>query len=145
MFGVNIRSVSDNLNILNDHFNDFVLFMHFTLFSFYFFFLVSPPTFRMDICRWSVLGPNESISFRWVIIVMVYMATIILCLTSDSFDERFYGITNNMNTNYSTMIATREMVTICTFTLSQFSRVVLHILNSYFFFYSYYDRKIAAF
>lgn len=64
---------------------------------------------RMDICRWTVLNANESISFRWIIIIMIYMATIILCLSSESIDERFYIITN-VNTNDST--TTKEMVRI---------------------------------
>lgn len=65
----------------------------------------------MDICRWTVLNANESISFRWIIIVMIYMATIILCLSSETFDERFYVVANNdnVNTNDSTT-STKEMV-----------------------------------
>ncbi|XP_055321008.1 uncharacterized protein LOC129577630 [Sitodiplosis mosellana] len=59
---------------------------------------------RMDICRCTVLNANESISFRWIIVVMIYMATIILCLSSESFDERFYILSNNVNnTSTSTM------------------------------------------
>lgn len=64
----------------------------------------------MDICRWNVLSANESISFRWIIIVMIYMATIILCLTSESFDERFHVLTNHINSNQSATMAIRQMV-----------------------------------
>lgn len=63
----------------------------------------------MDISRWTVLNVNESISFRWIIVVMIYAATIILCLSSESFDERFYLEANNVNTNESSTVA-KEMV-----------------------------------
>lgn len=66
---------------------------------------------RMDICRCTVLNANESISFRWIIVVMIYMATIILCLSSESFDERFYILSNNVNTN-NTSTSSIEMVRI---------------------------------
>lgn len=65
---------------------------------------------RMDICRWNVISANESISFRWIIIVMIYMATIILCLTSESFDERLHVLTNHINSNQSATMAIRQMV-----------------------------------
>lgn len=65
----------------------------------------------MDICRWTVLSANESISFRWIIIIMIYMATIILCLSSESFDERFYIIAKSVNTNDSTTL-TQELVSL---------------------------------
>lgn len=61
---------------------------------------------RMDICRWTVLNANESISFRWIIVVMIYVATIILCLSSETFDERFYVVANNDNVNTN---STKEM------------------------------------
>lgn len=48
--------------------------------------------FSMDICRWNA---SETISFRWIIVVMIYMATIVLCLSSDSFDERTHLIPNS--------------------------------------------------
>lgn len=68
----------------------------------------------MDICRWNVISVNESISFRWIIIVMIYMATIILCLTSESFDERYHVIANHINTNSNSTTADtiRQMVRI---------------------------------
>lgn len=65
----------------------------------------------MDICRCTVLNANESISFRWIIVVMIYMATIILCLSSESFDERFYIVSNNVNTN-NTSTSSMDMVRI---------------------------------
>lgn len=65
----------------------------------------------MDICRWTVLNANESISFRWIIVVMIYMATIILCLSSETFDERFYVVANNDNVNTNdSSTSTKEMV-----------------------------------
>ncbi|XP_031629812.1 uncharacterized protein LOC116344999 isoform X2 [Contarinia nasturtii] len=63
---------------------------------------------RMDICRCTVLSANESISFRWIIVVMIYMATIILCLSSESFDKRFYVLSNENTNNTST--STMDMV-----------------------------------
>lgn len=73
---------------------------------------------RMDISRWTALNANESISFRWIIVIMIYMATIILCLSSESFDERFYVVANNLNTNDS-VTSTKEMVSESTTTLIQ--------------------------
>lgn len=55
----------------------------------------------MDICRWTVLNANETISFRWIIIVMIYLATIILCLSSEPFDERLYVTTDKRLRNDS--------------------------------------------
>ncbi|XP_064544874.1 uncharacterized protein LOC135432911 [Drosophila montana] len=52
---------------------------------------------RMDICRWSFSNASELISFRWLIITMLYIATIILTICSDSIDEKLYLINNNAN------------------------------------------------
>lgn len=65
----------------------------------------------MDICRCIMLNSNESISFRWIIVVMIYMATIMLCLSSESFDERCYVYSNNVKMNNSS-ISPMEMVRI---------------------------------
>lgn len=62
----------------------------------------------MDICRWNVLNANETISFRWIIVVMIYMATIILCLSSDSLDERTSLVINTQSNSSS--IGVNEMV-----------------------------------
>ncbi|XP_011204954.2 ras guanine nucleotide exchange factor glfB [Bactrocera dorsalis] len=51
---------------------------------------------RMDICRWDFSNATEFISFRWLIIAMIYIATIILTICSDSIDERLY-YNNNAN------------------------------------------------
>lgn len=51
----------------------------------------------MDICRWSFSNASELISFRWLIITMLYFATIILTICSDSIDEKLYLINNNAN------------------------------------------------
>ncbi|XP_011177496.2 ras guanine nucleotide exchange factor glfB [Zeugodacus cucurbitae] len=51
---------------------------------------------RMDICRWDFSNATEFVSFRWLIIAMIYIATIILTLCSNSIDERLY-YTNNTN------------------------------------------------
>eukprot|EP00099_Drosophila_melanogaster_P021858 NP_649174.1 uncharacterized protein Dmel_CG14186 [Drosophila melanogaster] len=52
---------------------------------------------RMDICRWSFSNASELISFRWLIITMIYVATIILAICSDSIDEKLYLFNNNAN------------------------------------------------
>ncbi|KAH8419524.1 hypothetical protein KR222_004072 [Zaprionus bogoriensis] len=52
---------------------------------------------RMDICRWSFSNASELISFRWLIITMIYIATIILTICSDSIDEKMYLFNNNAN------------------------------------------------
>ncbi|XP_032598988.1 uncharacterized protein LOC6556658 [Drosophila grimshawi] len=52
---------------------------------------------RMDICRWSFSNASELISFRWLIITMLYIATIILTICSDSIDEKLYLFNNNAN------------------------------------------------
>ncbi|KAH8270394.1 hypothetical protein KR018_009520 [Drosophila ironensis] len=52
---------------------------------------------RMDICRWSFSNASELISFRWLIITMIYVATIILTICSDSIDEKLYLFNNNAN------------------------------------------------
>lgn len=52
---------------------------------------------RMDICRWSFSNASELISFRWLIITMIYIATIILTICSDSIDEKLYLFNNNAN------------------------------------------------
>lgn len=93
VFGFNIRSVCINVVFALEYQTS-------THFSFF---------YSMDICRWNVISANESISFRWIIIVMIYTATIILCLSSDSFDERFHVIASNINTNDSTT-GIKEMV-----------------------------------
>ncbi|XP_054735388.1 uncharacterized protein LOC129242647 [Anastrepha obliqua] len=51
---------------------------------------------RMDICRWDFSNATELVSFRWLIIAMIYIATIILTICSDSIDERLY-YSNNAN------------------------------------------------
>lgn len=51
----------------------------------------------MDICRWSFSNASELISFRWLIITMIYVATIILTICSDSIDEKLYLFNNNAN------------------------------------------------
>lgn len=58
----------------------------------------------MDICRWST--EYRAIPFRWVIIVMIYMATIILSLSAESFDDQM------STTNVSTIAVQKEMVSI---------------------------------
>ncbi|ALC44515.1 CG14186 [Drosophila busckii] len=52
---------------------------------------------RMDICRWSFSHASELVSFRWLIITMIYIATIILTICSDSIDEKLYLFNNNAN------------------------------------------------
>ncbi|XP_073838675.1 uncharacterized protein isoform X2 [Musca autumnalis] len=51
---------------------------------------------RMDICRWNLSNASELISFRWLIIAMIYIATIILTICSDNIDERLY-FSSNLN------------------------------------------------
>lgn len=45
---------------------------------------------RLDLCRLSLSNANETISFRWIIIVIIYLGTIILSLSAESVDERIY-------------------------------------------------------
>ncbi|KAI9587523.1 uncharacterized protein LOC119645084 [Glossina fuscipes] len=56
---------------------------------------------RMDVCRWSLANASELISFRWLIIAMIYVATIILTICSDSIDEKLYLNNNNANVTIS--------------------------------------------
>ncbi|KAG4068321.1 hypothetical protein HA402_007841 [Bradysia odoriphaga] len=51
---------------------------------------------RMDLCRMSLSNAAESISFKWIIIVMIYLATIILSLSAESLDERLYVTSMNV-------------------------------------------------
>ncbi|TMW45586.1 hypothetical protein DOY81_009334, partial [Sarcophaga bullata] len=51
---------------------------------------------RMDICRWNLSNASELISFRWLIIAMIYIATIILTICSDNIDDKLY-FNNNAN------------------------------------------------
>lgn len=46
--------------------------------------------YRMDICHWNLTTSVDTISFRWIIIVMLYLSTIILSLSAESMDERLY-------------------------------------------------------
>lgn len=50
----------------------------------------------MDLCRMSLSNAAESISFKWIIIVMIYLATIILSLSAESLDERLYVTSMNV-------------------------------------------------
>ena len=50
----------------------------------------------MDICRWTLSNASELISFRWLIIAMIYIATIILTICSDNIDDKLY-FNNNVN------------------------------------------------
>lgn len=58
----------------------------------------------MDICRWSVFSSVESISFRWIIIVMIYLATIILSLAAETMDKHLFL------PNVNSTVIEREMV-----------------------------------
>lgn len=44
----------------------------------------------------SLSNAAESISFKWIIIVMIYLATIILSLSAESLDERLYVTSMNV-------------------------------------------------
>lgn len=61
----------------------------------------------MDVCRWSLANASELISFRWLIIAMIYVATIILTICSDSIDEKLY-----FNNNVNVTISREEIVSI---------------------------------
>lgn len=63
----------------------------------------------MDICRWNVFTTTDSIPFRWIIIVMIYMASIILSLSAESFDDRIHA----QNVNISSV--QKEMVSVVAF------------------------------
>lgn len=58
----------------------------------------------MDICHWNVFTTTESIPFRWIIIVMIYMATIILSLSAESFDDRIYAKNVNLSSVQKEMV-----------------------------------------
>lgn len=73
----------------------------------------------MDICRWSFSNASELISFRWLIITMIYVATIILAICSDSIDEKLYLFNNNANIT----LTQQEMVS---------ARIVVISLSSIF-------------
>uniref|UniRef100_A0A1I8P246 Uncharacterized protein n=1 Tax=Stomoxys calcitrans TaxID=35570 RepID=A0A1I8P246_STOCA len=81
---------------------------------------------RMDICRWNLSNASELISFRWLIIAMIYIATIILTICSDNIDERLYYssnmnvtltqdemLTNNIISIWSSLSVTRSIGAIC--------------------------------
>lgn len=73
----------------------------------------------MDICRWNIFSSAESISFQWIIIVMLYLATIILSLSAESMDERMYINKQNLT------VWEHEMVN----TLNIYCHVVAIIIN----------------
>lgn len=49
----------------------------------------------MDICRINLSNASESIKFKWIIIIMIYLATIILNLSNELLDERLYLLNYN--------------------------------------------------
>ncbi|XP_055855503.1 transmembrane protein 237 isoform X2 [Episyrphus balteatus] len=51
---------------------------------------------RMDLCHLDFSNASEVISFRWIIIAMIYIATIILSLCAESMNEKIY-VTKNSN------------------------------------------------
>lgn len=61
--------------------------------------------FRMDIIHINLSNGSDSIQFRWIIVVMIYIATILLSLSAESIDERLYL------TNFNLTIWEEEMVT----------------------------------
>lgn len=58
---------------------------------------------RMDICHINIANAPESISFRWIIIAMIYVATIILTLCAETMDEKLYL------TNFNLTVLEEEM------------------------------------
>ena len=61
----------------------------------------------MDICRWNLSNASELISFRWLIIAMIYIATIILTICSDNIDDKLY-----FNNNSNLTLTQEEMVSL---------------------------------
>ncbi|XP_075161885.1 uncharacterized protein LOC142234614 [Haematobia irritans] len=61
---------------------------------------------RMDVCRWNLSNASELISFRWLIIAMIYIATIILTICSDNIDEKLY-----FSSNLNVTLTQEEMLT----------------------------------
>lgn len=51
---------------------------------------------RMDLCHLDFSKGSEVISFRWIIIAMIYIATIILSLCAESMNDKIY-MTKNSN------------------------------------------------
>ncbi|XP_055376876.1 myb-like protein D isoform X2 [Condylostylus longicornis] len=58
---------------------------------------------RMDLCHIDITNASELISFRWIIIAMIYIATIILTLCAETIDEKLYL------TNFNITIFEEEM------------------------------------
>lgn len=50
----------------------------------------------MDLCHINLSASSDSIPFRWLIIGMIYIATIILTLSAESMDERLYLSATNV-------------------------------------------------
>lgn len=92
MYGFNIWPVSGKLPRRNRKHCPYLAKYHTTFLS------------RMDICHVDITNAPESISFRWIIIAMIYIATIILTLCAETMDEKLYL------TNYNITVFEEEMV-----------------------------------
>ncbi|BFF96619.1 uncharacterized protein DMAD_05214 [Drosophila madeirensis] len=93
--GTSVASNSDALALISDYAGFAEIYLN-TFYCLAIICLVSVFD-RMDICRWSFSNASELISFRWLIITMIYVATIILTICSDSIDEKLYLFNNNAN------------------------------------------------
>lgn len=67
----------------------------------------------MDICRWNFSTSTESISFQWIIIVMLYLATIILSLSTEAVDERLYLSQRNATAWEHGEVSTSTPIYVC--------------------------------
>lgn len=54
----------------------------------------------MDICRWSFGNTSTIISFRWLIILMIYIATLILAICTEFMKDLTWE--NNLNEKTNT-------------------------------------------
>ena len=58
----------------------------------------------MDIHHIDMSNASELISFRWIIIVMIYVATIILTLCAETMDENLFVVNLNLSHTTSHMV-----------------------------------------
>ncbi|XP_059608888.1 transmembrane protein 237 [Phlebotomus argentipes] len=54
---------------------------------------------RMDLAQISLSNASKTISFRWMVVILpIYLVTVILSLSADSLNDRFYFINYNLTT-----------------------------------------------
>lgn len=64
----------------------------------------------MDVCRVDLLSnASETISFRWIIILMIYVSTLILTLCAGTQDIRLYTSEFNVTVWKDEMVRINEL------------------------------------